>query len=227
MTFSKDLTPEQLQAALSSVACVSVRLHGSNTMQHPPPNLPSLMVAALPRSASTLAVLHGLTLVEPQNDQQLGLAAFTRLCALTLRQTDDLDTFIATYLPASLVDITLIQDLPESDEAVDMDPPFIVGLEQLAALKRVTFEDYCSWRLGSWLHDGGQECPQQFPPSVEVCSLRSVIVNRNFLLLHKFGAASAIPQGLPQLLLVHICPIVRGLHERVRAVTLNCMLDRR
>lgn len=106
LSFKSQLPPERLRAVLSSVCWGSAILHISllEQQQPPRPEVPSLVVAALAGSASTLIALHGLPLVEPADHPELELATFTRLRALTLHQSqtsDSLHTLRLTQLPAS------------------------------------------------------------------------------------------------------------------------------
>ena len=137
------LTPAQLQAALSSASFIGVRLQHDPLVQ-PPPELPSLIVAALAGSASELIALHGLPMLAPQQGQpEVTLAAFTRLRALTLRQaTDSPGLWLrAAALPASLEDLKLFQD-PDNQLNPFRKTPLLSGFDKLRSLQRMTVVNY-------------------------------------------------------------------------------------
>ncbi len=167
----QQLTPAQLQAALSSACFIGVRLQHDPLVQ-PPPDLPSLIVAALAGSASELIALHGLPLLAPQQGHPaVTLAAFTRLRALTLRQATDAPGFSlrATDLPASLEDLTVFQDPDEHLSAFTTEPPLLNGFDNLRNLQRITL-DHCPFYNLATARDGDLlERPAPLPPTLKVC----------------------------------------------------------
>ena len=98
------------------------------------------------------------------------LAAFTRLRALTLRETRaSPDVLRAAELPSSLTDITL-----DGARASSAGLPWFVGLDQLRNLQRLTFAAYQCWRLGSWDDDTEQVGPLQLPPCLRARTIAAV-----------------------------------------------------
>ena len=137
------LTPAQLQAALSGGSFIGVRLQHDPLVQ-PPPELPSLIVAALAGSASELIALHGLPLLAPQQGQpEVTLAALTRLRALTLRQATDSPglSLRAAALPASLGYLNIVQD-PDNEFNAFRKTPLLSGFDKLCSLQRMTVGHY-------------------------------------------------------------------------------------
>ena len=172
LVFEKQLAPERLQAALSSVRAVgSLTLHDSVTKL--PPDTPSLLVSALAEtSASTLTALHGLPLLKPDWEPEPDLTPFTALRALTLRQTlESPELLRAANLPASLEEMTLLLSAPVMKVFADpfaSCPPLFVGFERLRNLRRITIENYFFWELSSWDDEAQSDGPAMFPPSLEV-----------------------------------------------------------
>ena len=165
------LTPERLRVVLSSARYASVNLHGSLTEVRPvPPESPALVVAALAGSASTLTALHGLPLVEPADHPEPGLAAFTRLRVLTLRQTwAALEVLRVAQLPASLTELQLSVDTNKRTSL-----PLFVGLDGLSSLRRITSAGHVRWKLGSWDDEAEEPCELSLPSSFEVGAVRPV-----------------------------------------------------
>ena len=162
--------PEQLLATLSSTCFASVRMHHSYRDDQWPllPALPPMIVTALARSASTLTALHDLPLVKPwvappPDGPGLGLAALTRLRALTLRQTwEDFAELRAGDLPPSLEDLKLVMQNPRHVEGVSDDLPLFVAFDMLQNLRRITLSEYRVLKL--------QWHPTLLPPRLEVCA---------------------------------------------------------
>jgi len=161
------VTPERLRVVLSSACYASVNLHGSLTEARPVlPEVPALAVSALAGSASTLTALRGLPLVEPADHPEPGLAAFTRLRALALRQTwAALGVLRVAQLPASLTELHLLVD-----GTIPTNLPFFVGFDRLTNLRQITSAGHHSWMLGCWDDDEGERCQLRLPPGFEVCS---------------------------------------------------------
>jgi len=152
------MTPDWLAAAPSGARFSGVHLpYDPAEIQWPPPAaVPSQLLSALTASASTLVELHDL----PLRDQlAVGLAAFTQLRVLTLRQTCRMEALHAALLPASLEALTLQLNLPDMAHAGGLDPPLFAGFDRLRHLRRVTLVECTSWDLGS---------PALFAQSLEV-----------------------------------------------------------
>ncbi len=158
-------TPERLRVILSSSCYASVNLHKTLTAERQAPlESPSLVVAALAGSAHTLTALRGLPLVEPSDHPELGLAAFTRLRALTLRQTSAaLEVLRVTQLPASLTELRLSAKAGSQPSL-----PLFIGLDRLSSLRVLTLAGHTSWMLRSWDDDGNEGCRLRLPPSLKV-----------------------------------------------------------
>ena len=168
MTWEQQQEPEQLRATLTSSSFLAVRLE-QDSEAAVPPELPSLIVAALAGSAPELAALHGLPLLAPQGHPEVTLAAFTRLRALTLRQTtDSLGRLRAADLPASLVELTLFQDLLDRDDVDQLNPPLFVAFDELRSLRRITLDQYEAWHLSSTEGEQHSKGPVLLPPSFRV-----------------------------------------------------------
>ena len=166
------LTPVRLEAAAQSGARFgSVHVHLSATEQLPPPSdAASRIASALAGSAATLTALYNVPLVKPPpgGDLGLGLAAFTELRDLSLRQMwEDMDILPATDLPASLQDLRLVMDIAEYRGIpyglLQSLPPF-VAFDRLQSLRRITLTEYRLLNLGKW--ERLEDPP--FPPSLEV-----------------------------------------------------------
>jgi len=167
------MTPARLETAAQSGACFgSVHVHLSATPQWPPPSdTPSRILSALAGSAATLTALHGLPLVKPPagGDPGLGLAAFTELRDLSLRQTwREMDVLQATDLPASLQDLKVVMNIAEH-KGIPIGqlqaPPLFVAFDRLQSLRRVTLAGYRLLNLGKW--GRRLDCPP-LPASLEV-----------------------------------------------------------
>jgi len=202
------LTPERLRVVLTSACYASVNLHNSLAAVRPvPPESPALVVSALASSASTLTALRGLPLVEPADHPEPGLAAFTQLRALELRQTSAaLQVLRVTQLPASLTDLELSAvTFPRTGL------PLFVGLDGLSSLRQITSAGHVSWKLGSWDDDAGERCQLRLPPVFEVCSagpapiccagLRPIVL-QDPKLQESVGAAHNQSQDAQRLLIV-------------------------
>ena len=154
--FKKQPTHEQLLATLSSTCFASVRLYYSYDDEQwpPPPPLPPRLLTRLARSASTLTALHHLPLVKPweepsPDDTGRGLAALTRLRALTLRQTwEHFAELRAGDLPPSLEDLKLVMQHPRHVQSVHKDLPLFVDFDMLHNLRRLTLAEYWAWGYG-------------------------------------------------------------------------------
>ena len=131
----------------------------------PPAAVPSQLVSALAGSASTLVELHDLPLV---GEQAVGLAAFTRLRVLTLRQASEMRALPSTLLPASLEDLTLISHLPTAWHGLGDRPPHFTNCDRLRRLRRITLAEFAHWSLASPGGGHGERHPAPFPQSLEV-----------------------------------------------------------
>jgi len=166
VTWEQQLEPAQLRATLTSSSFLTVRLE-QDSEAAVPPELPALIVAALAGSAPELAVLHGLPLLAPQGHPEVTLAAFTRLRALTLRQTtESIGRLRAADLPASLVELTLCQDLLDQDDVDQLNPPLFI--DELRSLQRITLDQYCTWHLRSTEGEQHSKGPVLLPASFRV-----------------------------------------------------------
>ena len=136
----QQLTPPQLQATLSDGSFIGVRLE-HDPQEESPLELSALIVKALAGSAAELAALHGLSLLERQGHPRVTLAAFTRLCALTLHQAAEPRKvwLHAANFPVSLEDLTIYQDL-DSRRRFGREPPQFVGFDTLRNLQRITLD---------------------------------------------------------------------------------------
>jgi len=172
VAFRSHLTPERLRAALSSVSVASMTLHNC-PMQ--PPHVPPDLVAALAESAATLTALHGLPTAELQGNSHLGLAAFPRLRALTLRQTPDSPRVLpAALLPLSLEDFTLTYSDPPN-YGHHKRPMRLVDLDALPQLRRITLAAHTFWPLGTWFYEGDPPQRLRLPASLQVWLVHAVI----------------------------------------------------
>jgi len=175
----KRWSAERLQATLSRHSFVSVDLHTSLTREQPVRSrTPSQVLSALAGSASTLTALHGVPLLDPLRHRTLGLAAFTRLRALTLRQASDaVHELRAAQLPASLEELTVTLALPKPQlerviyyaSVPRPNVPVLVDFEGMTNLRRISFGDYWSWELASRDRQTGQRGLLHTPPSLQVC----------------------------------------------------------
>jgi len=169
------MTPGWLAAAPSGARFGSVHLPydpaemNADGQWPPPATAASQVVSALASSASTLVELHDLPMVKPALGQQaVGLAAFTRLRVLTLRETYRMAALHATLLPASLEDLTLQLNLPNMDFSVGMGPPLFADFARLRHLRCITLVEFANWRLGSPGGGQGWWLPALLPRSLEV-----------------------------------------------------------
>ena len=164
LAFRSEPSPERLQAALASVRVASVQLYHSLLGTQPEPSA-SMVTSALAGSASVLTAQDGLPL---HDGQELGLAAFTQLRALTLRETSaPPEVLRATDLPTSLEELTLAgSGGTYTPEALGL--PWFAGLERLPRLRRLTLLRYVSWQTGDWDADAQQPGPLHLPPGLEV-----------------------------------------------------------
>ena len=168
MTITEDLKLKRLRTTLSGACFASVELYDSQKVRPPPRKTPSLVVAALARSVATLTALHGLPLVKPHNDPDLGLAAFTRLRDLILHQTWDSPALLrATQLPTSLQELTLKLNLPIMVDAHLASMPRLVAFDRLTCLRKITVADFWSWDLS---FREGRGRPLLLAPNLEVCT---------------------------------------------------------
>ena len=171
MAITSDSTPEQLRATLSGACYRCVELYDDGKVLPPLPEMSSLVVAALDRSVAMLTALHSLPLQEPQDDQELGLAAFTRLCELTLHQTSSSpDSLRAAQLPTSLQELSLKLNLPNVEDAIWESLPRLVAFDRLCSLQRITFAGFLTWDL-SFREGIGR--PLLLPPNLKVCTVAS------------------------------------------------------
>ena len=93
----------------------------------------------------------------------LGLAALTRLRALTLRQTwAELAELRAGDLPPSLEELKLVMQFAHDVDCFWTDLPLFVGFDRLHNLRRITLSE-CRDLEFRW-H------PAMLPPSLEVCA---------------------------------------------------------
>ena len=151
----------------------------------------SKVVSALAMSSSTLTALHGLALTVAQRDRrpQPGLAAFTRLRALTLHQTESApEALPATHLPASLEELTLAWQ-PASDADWRSQLPALVAFGGLSKLRRLTLAGFEQtwWIRGTdsrQEEEEGQSHDTLFPHSLEVQSIVRCPVRRSSCMLH-------------------------------------------
>ena len=128
---------------------------------------PSRILSALAGSAATLTALHGLPVVKPPAgcDPGLGLAAFTELRNLSLRQTwREMDVLQATDLPATLQDLKIVMNIAEyrgTPLGQLQAPPLFVAFHRLQSLRRVTLAGYRLLNLGRWARR--PDCPPLLP----------------------------------------------------------------
>ncbi len=171
LVFREEQTAEQLHAVLASAPLASVQLHES--VGKLPPDSLAMVTSALAGSAATLAALRGFPLVELQGSPDGGLAAFTQLRALSLRQNLEAPRILhAAQLPASIEELTLIGDAVLNEFTNDpYIPPTLVGFRSLHSLRRITLMHYHEWRWGVADAAEAQQVPGHLPPSLEVCYL--------------------------------------------------------
>ena len=134
------------------------------------PSGPLGLVSALAGSASTLTALHGLPTAELERSRDRGLAAFTRLRALTLRLAPVFPAPLsASLLPAGLEELT-VELVDTRDSGHPIEPPPLAAFSTLQSLRRVTFTGYYSeWHFSSSRADGWPTGCLQLPASLEVC----------------------------------------------------------
>ena len=166
-----ELTPQQLRTALSSIPLASLKLHDSVALL--PPETLSPIVSAIARSASTLVALHGLPRTRIQRGAAIGLAAFTRLRSLTLRQTTNQPARLqAAHLPPSLQELTLSMDVPRFEAALfTCCLPKLVAVDGLHSLRRITLANQrCNrwYNLDGHGHDEEERSCPLLPPSLKV-----------------------------------------------------------
>ena len=151
----------QLRQALWTVPVTDLTLHASLAKQE---LTYGELVWALGGLAATLTALHGLLLEELHDSQPVGLAAFSRLQALTLRQQPDESGAVpATLLPQSLTALRLEAADPG---AANQHPPRLVGMGRLQHLQAITFVGHVGCRL-SYEHNE-KERFGPFPQSLQV-----------------------------------------------------------
>ena len=135
------LTIEWVRTALQKVPFACVRLPYS-FLDHPGP---LGLVSALAGSVSTLTELRGLPAAELEDSQERGLAAFTRLRALTVRQTPESPVALsATLLPACLVELEIEAADPLETGSLIAPPP-LGAFRKLDRLRRMVYTDFAQW----------------------------------------------------------------------------------
>ena len=169
--FGKKATAEQLQMEFARVPLATVQLHRS-VSKLPSESLASI-VAALAGSAATLTALLGFPLVELQDSPHGGLAAFSQLRVLGLRQNMESPKVLrAAQLPASIETLTLAcRAKVDEFSSHECFPPVLVGLHGLQNLRRIRLADYDCWHLSCWDAEEGQHGPVSLPPRLEVCAM--------------------------------------------------------
>ena len=178
LEFSRGMMPDWLAAAPSGARFGSVHLpddpEGMGDEQWPPlPKRPPLVVSALAGSASTLAALHNLPLRKlpaDDSDPEVGLAAFTQLRELSLRQIWHMDVLRAADLPASLEDFELIMNLADLEGFDWPGPPNFVAFDSHQNLRRITLAGFPSWKIGGYSRQRRRWRPALLPRSLEVCA---------------------------------------------------------
>jgi len=174
LVFSKKPTAEQLLTELTSVPLAGVELHKS-AGKLPPESLPAV-IAAMVGSAATFTALYNFPLVElPRDIPGGGLAAFTRLRALSFRQRMESPMVLrAAQLPPSVEELTFMCHTPFDESSTDRClSPVLVGFHRLHSLRRITLVDYYEWRLSFEDTEETQHCLGHLPPSLEVCAVAS------------------------------------------------------
>ncbi len=188
VVFTTQLSLQRLLAALLSIPVASVTLHDSLGALHS--RTVSKVMSALATSSATLTALHGLALSVAQRDRrpQPGLAAFTRLRALTLHQTEERpEALRATHLPASLEELTLARQAAVDTDWRPSELPALVAFGGLSKLRRLTLAGF---EYGWWIRgaddraEEGRSHDTLFPHSLEVqsCVPRSARSSSSVLL---------------------------------------------
>jgi len=205
------LESKRLRAALRTVSVTDLTLHHSFVQQEP---TYGELVWALAGLSATLTALQGLPLEELRDSKPLGLAAFTRLRALTLRrQPDEYGAVRAKLLPQSLTALRLEAADPG---AANLKPPRLIALGRLQHLRAITIIGHVGFRLT--YEQDEEQCFGSVPQSLEVqnslsyaaavyANLQGCTVRRcmyvNFFYLHDFGCLGRVTLLHPVLLHVH------------------------
>ena len=205
------LDSKQLRAALRTISVTALTLHHSFVQQEP---TYGELVWALAGLSSTLTALQGLPLEELHDSKPHGLAAFTRLRALTLRrQSDEYGAVRARLLPQSLTALRLEAADPG---AANLQPPRLIAMGRLQHLRAITIVGHVGCRLSYEDHE--EECFGSIPQSLEVqtslsyaaalyakmqgCTVRRCMY-ANFNYLHDFSSLGRVTLRQPVLLHVH------------------------
>jgi len=143
-------------------------------------------------AAPTLSALHGLTLGELEVSQSLGLAAFARLRALTLRQLPaEPEVMCATLLPLSLVELRLKADGPEQV------PPLLSSFGRLHQLRRITFANYFVWHFRTGVNRHQRFRRSHLPYNLEVGTADLNAVLSMLPRMSGSGCDMALTPGVP------------------------------
>ncbi len=157
------LPSDQLRAAPWNLPVVDVTLDASILEQE---QLCGELVWALAGLAPTLTALRGLPLQEINNIWPVGLTAFARLRALSLRQQlGELEELCAKMLPQSLTALRLEAPAPAPAEL----HPQLIAMGRLHHLQHITLVGHVACRLRHGHKEEEQTGP--IPRSLEVRGL--------------------------------------------------------